>query len=211
MHQATQRVTALNSALVGLTARRNATTSQLNSAKKVMLDLETKKVHLIKASAVLDKLTQTVAEKGVGRVETVVSQGLQLVFGPKVGMVLEKKEGAKGTSYRIKIKDGEVVGDPMDSFGGGVVNVTSFLLRVLMLHRFKLPKVMVLDESFNNVSNTHIPAVSSMLQFLCKDYGYDILAVTHQPLLSSAADRAYSVGGEEGDPTLTLLKVGEEA
>ena len=142
----------------------------------------------------------------------VFTNGLQLVFGPNVSCVLEKKEGARGTSYRIKIKemkeDGEVIDDPMDAFGGGVVNLTAFLLRVLLLHRFKLAKLLVLDESFNNVSRVHLPGVSLLLKSLAEDYGFTILAITHQPELTTHADHAYEVS-PEGPVQLRELGVGE--
>lgn len=211
----TQRVSHLVTTVGGLRARREAVGLQLSTARKTMLDLETRKAHLIKCTAVLDKLTQEVARKGVGRVEQVVTQGLQVVFGPNVSCILEKKEGARGTTYAIKLKvvtaQGEVIGDPMDSFGGGPVNITAFLFRVLMIHRFKLARLLVLDETFNNVSREYLRAVSSLLKTLVEDHGYQILAVTHQPELAAQATKAYRVSGEIGDPTLHCLTVGEEA
>lgn len=75
-----------------------------------------------------------------------------------LGLVVEKKEGARGYSYRLLIKHGDTVGNPMDSFGGGVQNVTAFLLRVILIKRFKLAKLLVVDESFNNVSVDYIAA-----------------------------------------------------
>lgn len=210
-----RRVTTLTTTVQGIRARKEAVGLQLGVARKTMQDLETKKAHLLKCAAVLDKLTQEVASKGVGRVEQVVTQGLQVVFGPNVACILEKKDGAKGTTYAIRLKvttkAGEVVGDPMDSFGGGPVNIMSFLLRVLMIHRFKLARLLVLDESFNNVSREYLGAVSALLKTLVDDHGYHILAVTHQPELAANATRAYRVGGEIGEPTLRCLTVGEEA
>jgi DNA repair ATPase RecN len=209
------RVASLTTRITGLKARKDAVDGQLTLTRRQMASLETRKALLVKTNAVLDQLIQKVAEKGIGRVETVVTSGLNLVFGPKVSCVLEKKEGARGTSYKIKIKvstdDGDVIGDPMTSFGGGPVNVTSFLLRVLMLHRFKLARLMVLDETFNNVSQSYLPAVADLLNNLATDYGYNILAITHQPELAARAKRTYRVGGEIGSPTLKLLSVGEEA
>lgn len=215
MHPLIQRSEVVTKEIVGLRARKLAVDDQLGAARKTMAALETKKAHLIKTSAVLDKLTQEVAAKGVGRVEHVVTQGLQVVFGDRVSCVLEKKEGARGTSYKIKLKvktpEGDVVGDPMASFGGGPVNVMAFLLRVLMLHRFKLARTLVLDETFNNVSREYLSAVSALLKTLTEDHGYTIFAVTHQPELAARADHAYQVGGVIGAPTLRPLTVGEEA
>ena len=208
----TQRCTAADEQLVGILARRTALAEQLTGKQTRMAELAERKAHLVKCVTTLDSLIQMINAKGIGRIELVVTNGLQLVFGPDVSCVLEKKEGARGTSYKIKVKeikeDGEVIDDPVDAFGGGVVNVTAFLLRVLLLHRFKLAKLLVLDESFNNVSLSHQPAVSLLLRSLAEDYGFTILAITHQPALTQHAHHAYEVSSE-GPVVLRELGVGE--
>lgn len=208
----TQRCASVDEQLVGLIARKVALTEQLAQKQARMTELADKKAFLTKCLTVLDTLIQTVAAKGVGRVEQAVSSGLQLVFGPDLSCVIERKDGARGTTYRIQIKnstpDGDVIDDPMEAFGGGVVNVTAFLLRVLLLQRFKLQKLLVLDEAFNNVSVQYLPAVSGLLQSLADDYGFTILAVTHQPELARAAHHAYAVSAE-GPVTLHKLQPGE--
>lgn len=215
MHTLVVRAQALNTHWAGLTHKKQAIDTQKATALATMKTLEDEKAHLTKCIAVTDKVIEKVAANGVGRVETVVTQGLQLVFGPAVACVLEKRVLAKGTTYAVKIKMetevGSVVDDPMEAFGGGPVNLISFLMRMLMIHRFKLAKFMVLDESFNNVSVSYLPTVSSLLKSLTDDHGYDILTITHQPQLSAQADRTYVVGGVMGSPTLNLLSVGDEA
>lgn len=209
------RVAGLTTHMNGLVFKHRAVEDQLTATRATMLGLEDEKAHLVKCIAVTDKVIEKVAANGVGRVETVVTQGLQLVFGPAIACVLEKRVLAKGTTYAVKIKvdtaDGAVIDDPMEAFGGGPVNMIAFLMRMLMIHRFKLAKFMVLDEAFNNVSVSYLPAVSALLKSLTDDHGYDILAITHQPALSSQADRTYHVGGIIGSPTLKLLTVGDEA
>ena len=193
----TQRCASVDEQLVGLIARKVALTEQLAQKQARMAELADKKAFLTKCLTVLDTLIQTVAAKGVGRVEQAVSSGLQLVFGPDLSCVIERKDGARGTTYRIQIKnstpDGDVIDDPMEAFGGGVVNVTAFLLRVLLLQRFKLQKLLVLDESTNNLSRHYLPAFSSLLRSLADDYGFTILAVTHQPELAQNATKVYEV------------------
>jgi len=166
--------------------------------------LEEEKAHLIKAVGTIDRCVQIVSANGIGKIESIVSGGLQMVFGDKtMGLVLNKKDGARGSSYELLMRHGDFIGKPMDSFGGGPVNVISFLLRVVMVKRFKLAKFLALDEAFNNVSEGHLGLVSEMLQKLCHDHGFTILAVTHQPVLARAADRVYRITDEE-QPRLVL-------
>jgi ABC-type multidrug transport system ATPase subunit len=62
-----------------------------------------------------------------------------------------------------------------------------------MIQRFKLNKLIILDEAFNNVSADRLPKVSEMLKSLCDDHDYTILSITQQSLLACAADRVLSV------------------
>ena len=174
----------------------------LDRNQKKIQELETQKQMNVKALAVLDKAIQIISANGLGKVESIVSDGLNLVFDQDLQLLLERKEGAKGDSYRLMVQQGDVVGPPIDTMGGGVVNIISFLLRVIMIQRFKLNKLIVLDEAFNNVSADFLPRVSEMLRSLCDDHGYTILSITQAPLLASAANRVFRV---EAGPVLREL------
>lgn len=176
--------------------------NNIRSLKKKIDSLLETKTSLVKAQATIDKMTQIISSKGIGKIESIVTGGLKLVFGKGTSLVIEKKDGARGTNYKILIKKGDTIGDPFDSFGGGVVNVASFLLRVIMIKRFHLQKSLFLDESFNNVSKEYLPKVSELLQTLTNDHKFQITAVTHQPELALAADKVYQVSEGQDGPTI---------
>lgn len=195
LRQSQYRVTALKQVMHGIDSKVGA--------------LQKEHAVAVQAQGLIDKATQVVASKGIGRIESICTKGLQIVFGPCVSLVVSKSEGVAGTNYQIEIhkdtKEGSVAGDPFETFGGGVVNVASFLLRVAMIQRFKLAKFLLLDESFNNVSDSELPRVSQMVQVLCREYGYKVLAVTHQRILAHAADNIYHVTSGEDGPILTCV------
>ena len=215
MRELSARAANLSLHVHGLHAKMESTQDQLKLHRGQMAQWEEQKAHYLKCNATLDKLIQVVSAQGVGRVESVVTEGLQTVFGPKISCFLDRREMAKGTTYSIKLKvrtdKGDVAGDPMDSFGGGPCNLISFLFRVLLIHRFNLGKLLVLDESFNNVSRDRLAAVSTLLKVLAEDHGYSVLAITHQSEMSARADRVYRASGEIDDPVLELLTTGDEA
>jgi DNA repair exonuclease SbcCD ATPase subunit len=168
--------------------------------------LEDEKAQLIKAVGTLDRCVQIVSANGLGKIEGLVSDGLRRVFGKDdIGLVIEKRETARGNSYRLLVQKGDTVGNPMDSFGGGVQNVVGFLLRIILIKRFKLAPFIALDEQFSNVSSEYQPQVSKMLKTLA-GLGFTIFAISHQPTITSAADIIYEVLVEEGRPPL-LRKV----
>lgn len=162
--------------------------------------LEDEKAELIKAVGTIDRCVQIVSSNGIGKIEGIVSDGLKRVFGnDELGLYIEKKETARGNTYRLLVRKGETVGNPMDSFGGGVQNVVAFLLRIILIKRFKLAQFIALDEQFSNVSSEYLPKVSEMLKVLSK-MGFTIFAISHQPTINAAADTIYEVVTDEGFP-----------
>ncbi len=165
-------------------------------------ELEDEKAQLVKAVGLIDRCIQIISANGIGKIESIVSDGLRRVFNDStLTLVVEKKSQARGNVYRLLVqKDGGEPYDPMNSYGGGVVNVIALLLRLILIKRFKLAKLIVLDEQFNNVSAEYLPTVSALLKTLTDKHGYTILAVTHQPILADAADSVYQVIVETGKP-----------
>lgn len=159
--------------------------------------LKDEATQLVKAVALIDRCIETISANGIGKIESVVSAGLHRVFDDKtLALVVEKRETARGYSYRLLIKHGDTVGNPMESFGGGIQNVVAFLLRIIFIKRFKLAKLLAVDESFANVSVDYInyvSNVSAMLKTLTKDHGFTILAVTQVAELTEAAEHVYEV------------------
>lgn len=175
-------------------------TSTINRLSARIKQLEDEKAQLVKAVGTLDRCVQIVSSNGIGKIEGIVSDGLRRVYNkPDLGLFIEKKETARGNTYRLLIRKGEVIGNPMDSFGGGVQNVVAFLLRIILIKRFKLAKFIALDEQFSNVSSEYQPKVSEMLKTLAK-MGFTIFAISHQPTITSAADTIYEVSADEGQP-----------
>ncbi len=169
--------------------------------------LEADKTLLVKAVGLIDRCIQILSANGLGTIESVTTAGLRIAFDdPTLGFIVEKKEGARGISYGILIRQGDVIGPPSDTFGGGVQNVAALLLRVLLIKRFKLAKFIAVDESFNNVNGDQYKRnLSVLLHKLCADHGFTIFLVTGEQLLTSAADHAYKLTIESGLPVLKEL------
>jgi hypothetical protein len=170
--------------------------------------LEEEKSDLQKALGLIDRCINVLSANGIGKIESIVTAGLQQVFKDEkepLYFIVDKKETARGYSYRLLIKQGETIGNPMTTFGGGVQNVCAFLLRIIMCKRFKLAKTIFLDESFNNVNGANNQLrMSKMLFTLANDFGFTILAITGQKRLAEAATRIYEVVPGHPTPTLRL-------
>ena len=207
------RITRFRAGNDGLTQRLTYETQNIVRLQGKIKQLEEDKTQLVKAVGLIDRCIQVISANGLGTIESVTTAGLRLAFDdPSLGLIVEKKEGVRGISYGLLIRQGDVIGPPSETFGGGVGNVASFLLRVLMIKRFKLAKFLAVDESFNNVNGAkNKQNVSELLHKLCTDHGFTIFLVTGEELLTSAADRAYEVSIEGGQPVLRDLRGNTQA
>jgi DNA repair exonuclease SbcCD ATPase subunit len=190
-----------------ITSNRDFEEKNLTRLRGKVTKLEEDKLALVKVQALIDKGISVISANGIGKIESIVTGGLRAVFqNPDYRLVVEKKEGAKGNTYKLRIGKGELVGDALGTFGGGVSAVAAFLMRIIMIKRFKLAKFVVVDESFNNVSPQIQPKVSEMLQKLVHDHGFTIFMVTHQSGLVGAADHVYeAIPSIDSPPILRKL------
>jgi DNA repair exonuclease SbcCD ATPase subunit len=187
------RIGRVHTTVAAITQRHGYEASTIARHTARIKQLEEEKAELIKAVGVIDRCIQAISANGIGKIEGIVTDGLRRVFGnDQLALVIEKKETARGINYRIQVRKGETVGNPMDSFGGGVQNVVGFLLRLILIKRFKLAPFLALDEQFSNVSPQYQPKVAQLLKTLTA-MGFTIFAVSHQPLITSSADNIYEL------------------
>jgi DNA repair exonuclease SbcCD ATPase subunit len=201
------RIAAFQSGSTRLHQQLEYETSSIVRLQDKVKRIEEEKLDLQKALTLIDKCIELVSAHGIGKIEHIVTAGLQQVLkdDEPISFIVEKKETTRGYNYRLLCKQGETIGNPMTTFGGGVQNMCAFLLRIIMIKRFKLAKVIVLDESFNNVNGAaNQSRLSKMLHSLANDFGFTILAITGQKRLAEAATRIYEVSGENGKPVIRL-------
>lgn len=189
--QLAARVARAREAMAAARQRREYEASAIARHAARIKQLEEEKAQLVKAVGVIDRCIQLVSANGIGKIEGMVTDGLRRVYNNKhIGLVVEKKETARGINYRLLVRKGRTVGNPMDSFGGGIQNVVGFILRLILIKRFKLAPFIALDEQFSNVSPEYQPRIAQLLKTLA-GMGFTIFAVSHQPAITGGADNVY--------------------
>lgn len=143
-------------------------------------------------------------EKGTGtkvKVEGIVSHGLSVVFEDDIraefDVELKGKSNRLSVTPKILTKRGEkwIKTNVMGSRGGSIVNVFSFLMRVIALLavRPKLRPFMVIDEGFANVSDGYLDNVGVLLKEFVARMNGQIVLVTHKQALARCGDKVYRV------------------
>jgi hypothetical protein len=174
---------------------------QESEAAKAAEDAETCR----KGTEVLLAAIETRRKDLRDRVESLVTRGLRAVFrradmefffearthGGTVGILPALRSTFKGKPIEVGIVEGH---------GGGVADVISFLLRVVVLSlaRPRLALVLVLDEPFRHVSLEYLRGCATLLRELNRTAGVQFILVTHKPDLLDAADVVYRTAVENG-------------
>jgi DNA repair ATPase RecN len=153
----------------------------------------------------LDKL---VTEQ-VKAIESVVTEGFRSIFFDQHLSLLAEVGQARGKiSIDLLIRDSsgpsEIVGPPLETFGGGPSTIASLTLRILALLRLKKFPLLLLDETLAAISAEYVEPTGKFLRKLAESTGIPILLVTHNHGFLDHAKVAYRVDGASTDTTKTI-------
>jgi chromosome segregation ATPase len=187
-------------------SRKQAENALLN---RQITEMEDKIIDLAKnlevgqeASAFLEELANGRRGAMKGRIESVVTEALRLVYGDSYRV--ELSYGMKNNRSSLEIEmvretpEGDVKRD-MDGFGGGVADTISVPLRLMVLVGSKqTDRVCVLDECWKHIDVVRIEMVGQFLRVLAERLGMQVIFCTHHQALRAYADRTYDVSENGG-------------
>lgn len=154
------------------------------------------------ASAFLEELANGRRGAMKGRIESVVTEALRMVYGDSYRV--ELSYGMKNNRSSLDIEmvrttpEGDVKRD-MGGFGGGVADTISVPLRLMVLVGSKqTDRVCVLDECWKHIDVVRIEMVGQFLRVLAERLGMQVVFCTHHQALRAYADRMYEVSEKSG-------------
>ena len=137
-----------------------------------------------------------------GRIESVVSEALKLIYGNSYRVELSYGFKNNRSSLEIEmVRDiplGEVRRD-IHGIGGGVADTISVPLRLMVLvGSRKTDKVCVLDECWKHIDVNRIELVGKFVRALSEQLGMQVFFCTHHAPLQAVADRVYHFRETDG-------------
>lgn len=150
------------------------------------------------AQALIQNTAQETQEQLKFHIQGLVSSAINAVFPDSYDFRCDfvvKRGSTEGDIYLLK--NGERV-DPMDSTGGGVVDIVAFALRLVAWSIGKSDNVIIFDEPFKFLSVGLRPLAGELLRTLSKQLGIQLIYVTHDPELVNVADRIFEVSQSDG-------------
>jgi len=157
--------------------------------------------HLGEAREVVSKVGILAQQEVKDIVEDLVTQALQVVFGSSYSFEMEDKiqRNKPETYFYLKIGDRRnLLKDDLE--GGGVVDLVSFGLRVVLwaISTPRTASVIMLDEPVKYIDKVRLEQTGVMIKKLSEMLGLQFIIVTHEDQLIDVADCGYHVEKIEG-------------
>lgn len=167
--------------------------SKISQLTVNMKNAEEEVVILEKVNQFFQKVIEFKTETTRNFIKEVVNDGLHYVFGEKIQIDITSAIKNNKITYSIAIinSDGEL--GTKESYGGGVLAVISFLLKLTIHYLDKQYPLIVLDESLTFVSENYQERLSLFIKEISEKFGYDVLLVSHQPKLNTHANKIYEI------------------
>jgi DNA repair exonuclease SbcCD ATPase subunit len=148
-----------------------------------------------KARILLQEIATVTQKKVEQRISQLVTMALEAVFPDPYKFVLEFVPKRNQTECLLWFeKNGERM-KPIDSSGGGAVDVASFALRVAFLSIDKKSRrVVICDEPFRFVSRNYLHRCGEMIRTLSEKRDIQFIIVTHLKELIESADKVFDIG-----------------
>jgi len=178
-----------------MTGQRDRIKTDIQLTEDNIEQTKTKLKNLEKAQAIVREVGKQTQEQLEFHISELVSLALSAVFDDpyefKLKFVLRR---GKTEADLLFIKNGQEM-NPIDSSGGGPIDVASYALRVAMwsLAKPRTRAVLVLDEPFRFLSRDLQPRASKMLKMVHKKLGLQHIMVSHSPDLIDGADKIFEV------------------
>ena len=147
------------------------------------------------AQIIIQNVAQKTQQELQYRLSDLCSLALKAVFANpyKLNVEFEIKRGKTECKLSFE-KNGELF-SPMDSSGGGAIDIASMALRIAIwsITSPKTRNTLILDEPFRFLSEEYQEKASIMLSTISKKLGIQIIMVSHCNELIKGADMVFEV------------------
>ena len=138
----------------------------------------------------------------LGQISALVTAGLVTTFGQGYSFRVENRILRGVSSLDMFVvhtsSDGaEVEREALDSHGGGLSQVVSFLLRVVIVALGGGRRTLILDEPFGHLSSRYLPRLAEFVRQLCERHDIQIIMVSHEAEMAEVATHAYRLCRDE--------------
>lgn len=159
---------------------------------------ENRKKSIEKVQVLIQNTAKETQEKLRYHIQDIVNTALDTCFPGKYDFVVDFVIKRGRTEAELYLLEGNEKVNPMDSTGGGVVDIACLALRLSAWALSKMDNVIVLDEPFRFLSADLRPLAGEILKTLCEKLKLQVIMVTHMEEMIDCADRVFQVSQKKG-------------
>lgn len=184
---------SLRDALYSKRAELKLVSESIDSKRREIKSVEDRLLILDEANKFLAGMVSDRVLSVKDRLESLTNQGLEYIFGSsKVRVSIESEFKNNKTIFSLRIrKQGVDTDGVVESFGGGLLSVIAFILKIVAVVLVENRRFLILDESLSMLSDEYQEPMSKFIATLCKELDFTIVLIAHQPKLSTYADVCY--------------------
>lgn len=151
------------------------------------------------ATVLIQKVAKETQEQLQFHIEDIVQLAIEACFPEEYQFKLEFESKRGRTEARIFLLKNGIETDPMESNGGGLVDIISFGLRIAAWSLSRGAKLIVLDEPFKFLDKDRKPLAMGILKQLSSRLKLQIIDVTHDKEMVDISDKVAEVRSENMD------------
>jgi DNA repair exonuclease SbcCD ATPase subunit len=196
---AQQKLTAFRDQLVREKTRQEETRKQLDALVAECATLEAYQAVVQAALDLLEQSNIVSRDYMKAEIEKLVTQGLRIIFEDahiEFGINFTTKRNQTEAEFVISRGESEenmITGDILSTYGGGLVDIISISLRIIIMQLMKAQGPMLLDEPGKNISAQYIGNFGKFLTQISKTFDRQIIMITHNDRLAEFADNTFEV------------------
>jgi DNA repair exonuclease SbcCD ATPase subunit len=158
-----------------------------------LIDLKRFYESSLKARALIQDTGRKTQQQIEYHISSIVTTAIVSVFEEDIEFKVEfvERRGKTEADFWF-IKNNEKI-KPISSSGGGLLDITSFALRISFWNLRKTRKVMIFDEPMRFLSKDLVPKAVEMIKMLSDKLGIQVIMVSHIPDFIDGSDKNFVI------------------
>lgn len=166
---------------------------QLSNIEQQLIELKENYEASLKARALIQDVGKQTQQQLEYHISSIVTTAIMSVFEEDIEFKVEfvERRGKTECDFWF-VKDGEKM-NPVFSSGGGLLDITSFALRISFWHLNQNRNVMIFDEPMRFLSKELVPKAVEMVRMLSEKLGIQFIIVSHIEDFVEGADKNFRI------------------
>lgn len=203
----TSEIPRLRKALEQRKGRKQELEDSIEKLKSQRIDAKRSLRQYEQAREIIREVGLKTQEQLSFQISDITTLALEAVLEEPYELLAEFVERRNKTECDLLFQRNDQKVDPLSASGGGAVDVCAFALRIASWS-MQMPRsrnVLILDEPMRFVSRDLQEKASMMIKEISEKLGIQFIIITHEPTLTSYADRVFEVKNKNGISTVTNM------